>query len=236
MLNKKPYHIAIVPDGNRRWARAKGLKPWIGHQYATENLKKIFEAALDIKIPYFSFWASSQDNLAKRPKAENKFLLNLFKKEFAKLAIDKRIHKEQVRVNIFGEWRKQFPEEVKKPMKRAIETTKNYNKFFLNFFIAYSGIDEMLKAIRKISKQNLDNPDFKITPQLIKKYLFTKDLPRVDYLIRTGGEPHMSAGFMMWDIADAQMYFSDKSWPDFTANDFKKAIQEYSRRQRRFGA
>ncbi len=236
MLNKKPYHIAIVPDGNRRWARAKGLKPWIGHQYATENLKKIFEAALDIKIPYFSFWASSQDNLAKRPKAENKFLLNLFKKEFAELAIDKRIHKEQVRVNIFGEWRKQFPEEVKKPMKRAIETTKNYNKFFLNFFIAYSGIDEMLKAIRKISKQNLDNPDFKITPQLIKKYLFTKDLPRVDYLIRTGGEPHMSAGFMMWDIADAQMYFSDKSWPDFTANDFKKAIQEYSRRQRRFGA
>ena len=236
MLNKKPYHIAIIPDGNRRWARTKGLKPWMGHQYATKNFKKIFEAALDIKIPYFSFWASSQDNLVKRPKAEVRLLLNLFKREFAELAVNKRIHKEQVRVNILGEWKKQFPKEIKIPMEQAIEATKNYNKFFLNFFIAYSGIDEIVKAIKNIIKQDLGNPSSKITPQLIKKYLFTKDLPPVDYLIRTGGEPHMSAGFMMWDIADAQMYFSDKSWPDFTANDFKKAIQEYDRRERRFGA
>ncbi len=232
----KPNHIVIVPDGNRRWARTKGLKPWIGHQHGIKNFKSIFETAFRLEITYFSFWASSQDNIKKRSKQEVKLLLNSFKKEFTNLINNKKIHKYQVKVNIFGDWKKQFPEEVKTPMEQTIKATKNYNKFFLTFFIAYSGIDEMIKAVKKIIKKHSNNPKLEINHQTIKDNLFTKNLPPVDYLIRTGSEPHISSGFMMWDIADCQLYFSDKSWPDFTVDDFKKAIQEYSKRQRRFGS
>lgn len=232
----KLTHIAIVPDGNRRWAKLRGFKPWIGHKNGTKNFEEIFEKVLDFKIPYFSFWASSEDNLKKRSKLEVDFLLNTFKKNFKDLANNKKIHKNQVKINIFGSWRKQFPKAVKEPMEQAINATKKYNKFHFNFFIAYSGIGEMMNAIKDIAKEKIKNPDIKITESIIKKHLLTKDIPTVDYLIRTGGEPHMSSGFMMWDIADAQMYFSKKLWPDFNANDFEKAIKEYYSRKRKFGA
>ncbi len=230
-MKKIPNHVVVIPDGNRRWARSQGLKPWLGHTYSIENTKAIFEEALRMGIPCFSFWASSRDNLTKRTKAEVSLLLNSFKKEFTRLAKDEQIHKNKVKINILGDWRKQFPVEVKKPMEKAIEVTKKYNKFNLNLLIAYSGIEESIQALRAISKEGISQ----ITPQVIKNYLYTKDLPAVDYLIRTGGEPHMSSGFMMWDIADAQMYFSDKLWPEFTINDFRKAIKEYEIRGRRFG-
>ncbi|MCK4354885.1 di-trans,poly-cis-decaprenylcistransferase [Candidatus Parcubacteria bacterium] len=227
-----PKHIVITPDGNRRWAKSRGFKPWIGHRIAFKHFEEIFGAAIDLKIPYFSFWISSKDNLKKRPKAEVKFLLNLFKKKFTELAVDKTIHKNQVRINVIGEWKIQLSEDVKIPIRQAIEATKNYNKFFLNFFIAYSGVDEMLNAVKKINKRS----NSRITSEIIKKNLLTKDLPPVDFLIRTGGGAHMSSGFMMWDIADAELYFSDKLYPDFTADDFRNAIKDYSCRRRCFGA
>ena len=230
-----PHHIAIIPDGNRRWARKKRIKPWIGHKYGAEVFKKILRAAFDLKISYLSFWGSSLDNLRKRSSLEIKFLLNLFKEKFAELLHNEDIHKHKVKINILGHWKKQFPKEVSAVMEEVIKATQNYNKFFLNFFIAYSGKAEMLRAIEEIIKKEKGNPAPKITSVLLKKHLFTKDLPPVDYLIRTGGEPHNSDGFMMWDVADAQLYFSNKLWPDFTGEDFKKAIKEYSRRRRRFG-
>ena len=230
-----PKHIAIIPDGNRRWAKSKGLKIWIGHQYGSESFKKILKAAVDLEIHCLSFWGSSKDNLKKRSRAEVKFLLNLFQKNFSELSCDKDIHNNEVKINIIGDWEKQFPKKVKAPMKKSIEVTKDYNKFYLNFFIAYSGTDEVLKTVQKIAKQKLINSKFKITSKTIKENLLTCYLPPVDYLIRTGGEPHLSDGFMMWDIADAQLYFSNKLWPDFTVEDFKKAVEEYGRRQRRFG-
>jgi len=235
-LKNIPNHIAIIPDGNRRWAKSKELKSWVGHQYGAEALKKILRTALDLKIQYLSFWASSKDNLKKRPLREVKFLLNLFQKEFTELASDKDIHKNKVKINIIGNWKRQFPEKVKAPMKRCIEATKDYNQFYLNFFVAYSGTSEILKAVQKIAKRKLVDSKLRITPEFIKENLLTRNLPPVDYLIRTGGEPHLSDGFMMWDTANSQLYFSDKLWPDFTARDFRKAVEEYSRRERRFGA
>ncbi|MCK4781471.1 di-trans,poly-cis-decaprenylcistransferase [Candidatus Parcubacteria bacterium] len=231
---KIPNHIAVVPDGNRRWASTQGLKPWLGHGQGKKNLEEILRAVFELKIPCFSFWASSKDNFKKRSSLEIKFLLSLFKKGFIELIEDKDIHKNKVKINIIGDWRNQFPEDVKKPMEQIIERTKNYNKFQFNFMVAYSGTDEMLEAVKKITEQNSDKK--MITSEFIKNHLLTKNLPPVDYLIRTGGEPHMSSGFMMWDIADAQLYFSDKPWPDFTVEDFKEAIKEYSKRGRRFGA
>jgi undecaprenyl diphosphate synthase len=227
-----PKHVAIIPDGNRRWSRKRGLMPWIGHGAAFKNFNEIFDASLDLKIPYLSFWISSQDNLKKRPTTEVNFLLNLFKKKFAGLINDKRVHKNQVRINAIGEWKNYLSEDVKIPIKQAIKATKNYNKFYLNFFIAYSGVDEMCKAMKKIKKQE----NLKITPETIKENLLTKNLPPVDFLIRTGSKAHMSSGFMMWDIADAELYFSETLYPDFTGDDFRNAIKNYSTRLRHLGA
>lgn len=230
-----PNHVAIILDGNRRWAKKRGYNPWIGHKYGAKKVEEILKAALDLKIPYISLWGSSLDNLAKRSKKETSFLLEIFKKEFIKLAKDKDIHKNKVRIEVLGRWKEMFPEEVKQSIQQAINKTKNYNNIFLNFFLAYSGIDEMMQAIKNIVNLARNKKDLKITPQLIKNNLFTYDLPPVDYLIRTGGEPHLSCGFMMWDIADTRLYFSDKLWPDFTKEDFICAIKEYKKFKRRFG-
>jgi undecaprenyl diphosphate synthase len=231
-MKNLPKHIVIIPDGSRRWASSRGLKPWIGHHNSFNNFKEILGASCDLEIPYLSFWLASHDNLKRRPKIEVMALLDLFKKDFAKLVNDRIIHKNQVKISAIGDWNKHFSKDVKIPIKQALEATKNYNKFYLNFFIAYSGVDEMLKAVKKIKEQD----NLKITPELIKKNLLTKDLPPVDLLIRTGGDPHMSSGFMMWDIADAELYFSNKLYPDFTANDFRDAIKDYSARRRRLGS
>jgi undecaprenyl diphosphate synthase len=119
-------------------------------------------------------------------------------------------------------------------MNECIETTKNYGKYFLNFFLAYSGTDEMRLAFQKVS--SILKQGETVTDEMIKESLMTRELPPVDLLIRTGGEPHLSAGFMMWDIADAQLYFSDKYFPDFDEAAFREAMADYVARQRRFGS
>lgn len=230
-----PRHIAIIPDGNRRWAKQHSLSPWIGHKRGSETLENLLEILGDFDIPYFSFWGSSQDNLRKRPKEEVDFLLSLFKEQFPRLAKDRKIHDNAIRINIFGSWKEQFPEDVKQAMESAIEATKDYDRHHLNFFIAYSGTDEMLQAAKRIAELRAETPELVIDEALLKSQLLTKDLPPVDLLIRTGGEPHNSDGFMMWDVADAQLFFSDKLYPDFTKKDLEEAIKEYSCRERRLG-
>lgn len=230
-----PRHVAIIPDGNRRWAQKNALAVWKGHEKGSELLENMIEVFKEMGIPYFSFWGSSQDNIAKRPKEEVDHLLNIFKKEFKKLATSSEVHDNEVKVNIFGSWKEQFPEDVKASMENAIEKTKNYDKYFFNFFIAYSGIGEVLDATSRIAEMKKQNPSLTIDEELFKSQLLTKDLPPVDLLIRTGGEPHNSDGFMMWDVANAQLVFSDKLFPDFTKEDLREAILEYARRERRLG-
>ncbi|MFA7169770.1 MAG: polyprenyl diphosphate synthase [Candidatus Paceibacterota bacterium] len=234
-IDNLPSHIAIIPDGNRRWARKKTLAAWMGHQKGSESLEGLLEVLLDFGIPYFSFWGSSKDNLKKRPKEEVEYLLKIFKEEFNKLADSERVHKEEIKINIIGSWREQLPADVKESMEKAIAKTSAYNKYFFNFFIAYSGMDEMLNAVENISRIKTENPETMIDTKLLKSQLLTKDLPEVDMLLRTGGEPHNSDGFMMWDVADAQLFFSEKLWPDFTNEDLQNAILEYSSRERRMG-
>jgi len=229
-----PNHVVIIPDGNRRWAKEKNLKPWEGHIAGAERIEELVRKALEMKIKNISFWGSSIDNLKKRPLLEKKALLGIYEKYFKKLMDSEEIHQNEARINIIGCWREQFPESLKKILEEGISKTKNYKKHNLNFFLAYNGDHEMLEAIKKISKKIGDNVG-KITPELIKENLMTKDLPMVDLLIRTGGEPHLSAGFMMWDLANAQLYFSRKLFPSFTKNDFEKAIIDFSQRGRRMG-
>ncbi len=235
-LKNIPNHVAFIPDGNRRWAVNHMMEVWKGHDKGTSVVKEIIEEAVRLKIPYFSFWGSSLDNIAKRSKEEVSCLFKIFKNNFTDLAKDKDIHQNKIKVSVFGRWKELFPDDVKEAIKHAIEATKGYNKHFLNFFLAYSGIDEMEEAVRKISVEARKNPGIKITAETIKKYIFTSKLPPVDYLVRTGGNPHLSGGFMMWETTDAQLYFLDKYWPDFTKVDFRLAVEEYGRRQRKFGA
>jgi len=230
-----PKHIAIIPDGNRRWARKHKLEAWFGHKKGTESLEKLAGVIIDLGIPHLSFWGSSKDNLKKRPEQEVKFLLKLFKERFLELSKSEIVHKNQIKINILGDWQEQFPEDVKSSLNQAIENTKDYSKFFLNFFIAYSGTGEVLDAIKCIAERARKDLSIKIDKNLLKKCLLTCELPPVDLMIRTGGEPHLSDGFMMWDTANAQLYFLDKLWPDFDENDLKNAIEDYSERGRRFG-
>lgn len=230
-----PKHVAIIPDGNRRWAKKRGLLSFFGHRAGAKTSEKILNAALDLKIPYITFWGSSKDNIIKRSKEEVNFLFKIFENEFKKLVKNKRIHANKVKINVLGEWERYFPIEVKKAIKEAIEKTKNYNDYNLTFLLAYSGKDEMIEAIKKILKSEIRNPKLEIDGDLIKDNLWTKDLPLVDLIIRTGGDPHNSNGFMMWDTADSQLYFTDTLWPDFSPEEFKKAITAYSKIERRFG-
>jgi undecaprenyl diphosphate synthase len=228
-----PNHIAIIPDGNRRWAKAKGLEPWDGHEEGAKNTENLVRFALENGVNCITFWGSSIDNLTKRPLREKRALLEIYERYFKKLIDGKEIYENEARINIIGRWEEQFPESLKKILKEGIEKTKNYKKKMLNFMLAYGGTDEMLQAVQNI--MDTCGQGMKVTEATIKQNLMTRDLPPVDYMIRTGGEPHLSTGFMMWDAADAQLYFSEDMYPDFTPEKFQAALDEYARRQRRFG-
>ncbi|MCK5084739.1 MAG: di-trans,poly-cis-decaprenylcistransferase [Candidatus Pacebacteria bacterium] len=230
-----PTHIAIIPDGNRRWAKKHKLDAWLGHKKGSESLDMLADVIIELNISHLSFWGSSQDNLIKRPKEEVKFLLSMFKKNFLELSENKKIHDNKIKINIFGSWKEQFPEDVCLSLNTAINSTKNYNNYFLNFFLAYSGTSEALNAIKCIARRARKDASLEIDRNLLKSCLLTRDLPSVDLMVRTGGEPHLSDGFMMWDTANTQLYFSEKLWPDFNQKDLRDAIKDYSSRSRRFG-
>jgi len=233
-LKNIPTHVAIIPDGNRRWAKKKGLAVWEGHEAGAENLENVLRENLDLGVKYVTFWGSSMDNLTKRPWREKKALLDIYRRYFLKLLDSEDIHKNQVQINVIGRWEEQFPVIVKNAIHKCINRTKKYKKFFLNFLLAYSGDDELVQAANSLIGKCKGRVK-RITARMIKDHLMTRDLPPVDLLVRTGGEPHMSAGFMMWDIANAQMYFSETLWPEFDAIKMREAIADYSRRARRFG-
>lgn len=237
MITNIPQHVAVIPDGNRRWAKRQGLKPWIGHQQGVNDFEKVLEKAIELKIPYLTFWGGSYDNLTKRPKIELSFLFKVYTDQFKRIITDERIHKNKVKVDVLGRWSEILPKATKLAIGEAMKATKNYNKFFLTFLLGYNGTDEMMAAFQKITK--LCNPKpVKITEKLIKENLWTKELPAVDLLIRTGCEddPHNSAGFLMWDTAYSQLHFTKTLFPDFSPKEFEEIVKDYSKRERRKGA
>ena len=237
-MENLPKHIAVIPDGNRRWAKKKGLSPWLGHRAGVKSFEKILELVRDLGIHCFTFWAGSYDNLTKRSDAEIRFLKEIYKINFQRLLKHKDIYRLKVRVNAFGRWPELFSDRIKKPIIEVIEKTKNHNQRFFNFLIGYNGTDEMTEAIAGIVNQSKTDQTLKVTSQLIKSHLWTKDLPPVDLVIRTGSasDPHFSNGFMMWDVADSQFHFTETFWPDFSQEEFLKALENYSKRERRMGA
>lgn len=237
-MENLPKHIAIIPDGNRRWAKKRGLHPWLGHRAGIKSLEGILKTVNELGIFCFTFWSGSYDNLTKRPEKEVKFLKELYRANFVRLLKNKDIYNLKIKVNVFGLWQKLLSPRQKEPIIKAIEKTKNHDQHFLNFLIGYNGTGEMLETIKKIVEQARQDKNIEISPELVKSNLWTSGLPPVDLVIRTSieGDPHWSNGFMMWDAADAQLYFTETLWPDFSPAEFKKAIESYSGRERRLGA
>lgn len=228
-----PQHVAIIPDGNRRWAKKKGLDPWVGHDVGAQMIEDIAKKARDLGIHCMSFWGSSLENMQKRPLREQRELVKVYEKYFTKLINSEDIITDNVQINVIGQWREQLPQSLVNTLEEGIAKTKNHKKHLLNFFLSYSGDVEMLETIRVIAQKFDDG--LHITKETVKEHLSTHALPPVDYLIRTGGEPHLSTGFLMWDTANAQLFFAEKMFPDFDAQEFAYAVQEYTRRTRRLG-
>lgn len=233
MENLIPHHVVIIPDGNRRWAKERGQEPWLGHEAGAENSEALIKKARELGVRELSFWGSSLENLAKRPLQETKALLGIYEEYFTRLLNNEDIHRDQARLRFIGRWRDQFPEGLKAILFQLEEETKDYDQYGLNFFLAYSGDDDMRQAIQDIAGSL--KPGAKVTDKMVKEALMTRELPPVDLLVRTGGEPHLSAGFMMWDIANSQLYFSEQLYPDFGPDSFAEAIGAYGDRERRLG-
>jgi undecaprenyl diphosphate synthase len=228
-----PNHVAIIPDGNRRWARSRGLEPWKGHEEGAKTMKDLIKAARDLGVRELSFWGSSLENLKKRPLEESRELLRIYSEQFRELSESEELVKEQVRVRIIGRWREQFPASLTGLLSEIEEKTKGHTGHFLNFFLAYSGVDDMLQAFRSVAGSSVRARD--ISADTVKGLLLSRDVAPVDLLIRTGGDAHLSAGFLMWETADSQLVFSEKLFPDFSADSLREAVGEFSGRERRFG-
>jgi undecaprenyl diphosphate synthase len=229
-----PNHIAIIPDGNRRWAKARGLDPWKGHEAGAENSESLIREARALGIRELSLWGSSVENLEKRPMAEKRELLRVYSEHFRKLLHDREIMDEGVRIRFIGRWEERLPDDLRRILSDISAKTAGNDRYFLNFFLAYSGDDDMVEAFRRAAETPMRPED--VTAETVKSLLSTKDVAPVDLLIRTGGEPHLSAGFLMWETANAQLLFSGKNYPDFGAADLSAAVSEYGRRTRRLGS
>ncbi len=232
-----PKHVAIVPDGNRRWAKQRGLKPWQGHWKGAEKTREQVQAAFDLGLECLTWWGGSYGNLTKRNKFEINNLFRIYEKYFKELLNKKDIYQHQVKVSVLGRWPELLPAGGIKAARDLIEATKSHQQRLLNFMIGYDGQDEMLEAIKGIVKEVKDKRLVKVGEALLRKHLWSGFLPPVDLLIRTGSrdDPHNSAGFMLWNCANSQLYFPKGYYPDFGRKEFIKAIKEYQKRERRLG-
>lgn len=229
---KIPKHIAIIMDGNRRYAKKHKLKSWEGHEVGKKTLKKLVLHWLNTKIENLTVYALSLDNLKKRSSTEKKFLFALLAEGFDELLKEPKIFKKQVNVGFLGRWDLIKYKELRKSIQDIKKATKKFNKKSLNFAIAYDGQDEIVQACKGVVKSKISSN--KIDSKIIKKHLYSSKLPPVDLLIRTGGDQRIS-GFLLWDISYAEFYFTPLLFPSFTPKQFDKAIKEFKKRQRRFG-
>ncbi len=227
-----PNHLAVIVDGNRRWARKNGLPVSVGHREGAKKLIKFIKWCLELKIPQISVYALSLENLEKRSKKEINDLFDLFMEYFQKLERDPDIlDKYEVRVRFFGDFKK-LPPALVKIMKRIMAKTAKYQKKILNILIAYSSYFELTHVINKIVKKIINSGKIQISKKDVQNNLLIST--PVDLVIRTGGYSRLS-NFLLLQSAYAELYVVPKLWPDFTKNDLVKAIKWYNSVERKFG-
>jgi undecaprenyl diphosphate synthase len=230
--NNLPKHLAIIMDGNGRWAKKHGLFRTLGHESGTKSVKKIIEACATLGIENLTLYAFSTENW-NRPKIEvealMKVLVNSLIKELPTL------EKNNIKMNAIGNLEK-LPLKAQKELQDVINKTAGNTKLVLTLALSYGSREELVNAVKNISykvKNNIISVD-KIDDSVINEHLYTHNLPDVDLLIRTSGE-HRISNFLLWQIAYAELYFTDILWPDFKESDLYEAILSYQKRERRFG-
>ncbi len=231
-LKKLPQHIAVIMDGNGRWARTRGLARIEGHRRGSEVVEEIVTSCRDIGIRYLTLYAFSMENWA-RPKDEIAALMALLK-EFLIIKREKLI-KNEIRLISIGDTER-LPSEVLQVLRETEEETRPLNKMVLNLALSYSSRDEIVRAVNGLLKEK-ERGEFQdnfISVERFSEYLDTTGIPDPDLLIRTSGERRVS-NFLLWQFAYTELYFTDTLWPDFTKEELKKAIEEYQTRERRFG-
>lgn len=231
-IDELPNHIAIIMDGNGRWATNKGLLRNIGHQNGAKTVKEIVETCAKINIKYLTLYAFSTENW-NRPKLEVELLMKLLISSLKKEV--KTLQKNNIKLSTIGNLNS-LPIKVAKELKDVIEKTKDNNRLTLTLALSYGSREELIKTIIEISlkvKKNLISPE-NINKSVINNHLYDHYLPDVDLLIRTSGEQRIS-NFLLWEIAYAELFFSDTLWPDFNKENLFEAILNYQNRERRFG-
>ena len=230
--SRLPNHIAIIMDGNGRWAKQKGLIRILGHESGTKAVRETVEACAEFGINHLTLYAFSTENW-NRPKLEIQTLMKLLVKSLKKEI--KTLQENKIKLTAIG-CLKDLPKKAYKELEFVIEKTKNNTQMTLNLALSYGSRDELVNVVKELSvkvKNNIISAE-SIDESIINKHLYTNNLPDVDLLIRTSGEQRIS-NFLLWQIAYAELYFTDIYWPDFKKENLVEAIVDYQNRERRFG-
>lgn len=232
-----PSHLAIIPDGNRRWAKQQGLLPWEGHGAGATQFQTIARAAFKSGVSFLTQWAASEDNLLKRSKVEVGWLVKIFIEHLQKDSFFKELRENQIRFRVLGRGREIVKNDALENAIAGLEAkTGLFGQRNLTILFGYDGRTELTDAIRQLAYDNLSE----IRYDDVKNRLWTADLPAVDLVIRTGEEDadwaHWSSGFMMWDTANAEFYFTKTFWPAFSEEELSKVLEAYQRRRKTGGA
>jgi tritrans,polycis-undecaprenyl-diphosphate synthase [geranylgeranyl-diphosphate specific] len=232
-----PEHIALILDGNRRWASSKELNPWLGHQKGADTVEQLLEWCLKLNVKYVTLYTFSTENFT-RNSIEVEEIMRIAGERFLKLLTDETIHKNRVHVKVLGRTN-MLPENLQKRIKDVEDATANYDNQFLNFAFAYGGRAEIVDATKIIAEQvkagQIQPQD--INESTIEKYLYTAHMTKQepDLIIRTSGEERLS-GFLVWQSAYSELAFLDVYWPDFRFIDLLRAIRTFQKRKRRYGS
>ena len=227
-LRKVPAHVAIIMDGNGRWARQRGLPRSEGHRHGTDNLRRIIRAAVEFGVRIMTIYAFSTENWS-RPRREVMLLMRILE-----MVIDRELqelHEEGVQIRHIGEL-DGIEERLARKVLEACEYTRRNRRLILNVAFNYGGRDEIVRAVQNIVRDGI--PPGAISESTISKYLYTSDLPDPDLIIRTSGESRLS-NFLIWQGAYSEIYTTETYWPDFDRRHFLQALKEYGSRRRRFG-
>lgn len=223
-----PAHIAIIMDGNGRWARSRGLPRLAGHRAGTENLRRIIEACVEFGVKYLTIYAFSTENWG-RPQDEVQGLMGIFDEVFDRELAE--LHRQGAQLRHIGRL-EGLSKSLREKVINGIEKTKNNDRLVLNVAFNYGGRDEVVHAIQSMLAAGVKPED--VNEELVSSYMFTAGCPDPDLVIRTSGEQRIS-NFLIWQAAYAEWIFPDTYWPDFGRDELLKAIQEYGRRERRYG-
>ena len=227
-----PRHVAIIMDGNGRWARERGLSRIKGHEAGVESVREVTRETARLGIPYLTLYAFSAENW-KRPASEVSGLMSLLK-SYLKSELESMLGND-IQLRCIGQ-QENLPKEVLSVLRKSIEETASNSGMILNLALSYGGRDEILRAARKMAQLCVEGKlqPKQITEDILASRLYTAGLPDPDLLIRTGGESRLS-NFLLWQVSYSEIYFTNIKWPDFSKDDFFTAIRYFQKRQRRFG-